>query len=284
MLRLPREIRSMIYENLTHMFKAYSGAFVTSNLQPSEGDVYMFDTGAWYSIKHFRGQSVGSETILEFDAAPWAHQNLSHFFNRTPARHLKCLDPQILDECIDDICLRAGKVRLSMQYRNHQNPHKYDKILFNSFARHARDLTLTIAYNGIYSKLNCTKATTLGYGRELDEKLTVIDDLVEILQSGCKMKVLTLYLNFDIPFTDDCRLTVNEAWVQDRVTDLTKFGCSINLCIYNRYDERYPISGYGCPMWEHIFSYRSSFERHKGWTRWTKQAMSVYEAASLECR
>jgi hypothetical protein len=265
------------------MFKAYSGAFVTSDLQPIEGDVYMFDTGAWYSIKDFRGEKVDSRTILELDAAPWAHQNLSHLFNRTPVRHLRCLHPQILDECIDDICLRAGKVRLSMQYRNHENRHIYDHLLFNSFGQHARDLTLSVTYSGIHSKLSCNKATTLGYSQEPDEKLTVIDDLIAVFQSGCKAKVLTLYLNFDIPFTNECRLTVNETWVQERVKQLAKFGCSINLCIYNKCDERYQISDYECPMWEHIFSYRSFFEQGRGWGRWIKHEMSVYEAAALVC-
>lgn len=99
----------MIYKHLSHMFKAYSGAFVTmSDVRPAEGDIYMFDTGAWYSIRHFRGERIDASSILELEAAPWSHQNLSHLFNRTPARHLRRMHPQLLDECVDDICLRVG--------------------------------------------------------------------------------------------------------------------------------------------------------------------------------
>ena len=103
MLRLPREIRTIIYEHLSCLFKAYAGAFVTSDLQPVTGDVYMFDTGAWYSIRHFKGEQIYKTSILELEAAPWAHSNISHLFSRTPARHLMCMHPQLLDECIDGI-------------------------------------------------------------------------------------------------------------------------------------------------------------------------------------
>lgn len=288
MLRLPREIRAMIYAHLTGMFKAYSGAFVTADLQPKQGDVYMFDTGAWYSIPHFRGEPIGPDTVLELDAAPWAHQNLAHLFNRTPARHLRALHPQLLEECVDDICLRTGSVRLSMQYRNHVNAHRYDKALFDAFARHARALTLTVAYSGVC--IGGAKATTLGYdsGSESDERLAVIDDLHAIFSAagGCKAQTLTLQLTFDVPFTASCRLTVNERWVQREVQRLAVFGCDIQLAIYNRCDDRFPMAGdaYECPMWEHIFSYQSSFGRDRGWSPWTKREISMYEAAALECR
>lgn len=280
----------MIYEHLSGMFKAYSGAFVTSDLQPSPGDVYMFDSGAWYSIRHFRGERINDNSILELEAAPWAHQNLSHLFSRTPARHLRCLDPRLLDECIDDVCLRAGHVRLSMQYRNHENPNRYDELLFNKFAQSARDLTITVTYHGIYSQLAPSyRATTLGYGREpANERLTVLDDLALIFEKGgCRAATLNLNINFDVPFTEECRLTVNEQWVQALVDrKLSNIGCNINLSMFNRCDERFMVTqdGYGCPRWEHIFSHRSSFDTaRKQWSVWTKHAMSVYEAAALEC-
>lgn len=280
----------MIYEHLSDSFKAYSGAFVTSDLQPADGEVYMFDTGAWYSIPRFRGQRIDSTSILELEAAPWSHQNISHLFNRTPMRHLKCLDPQLLDECINDICLRAGLVRLSMQYRDHEVPHKHDKLLFTRFAQCARHLIITVAYHGIYSRvLSGHKAITLGYDLEpAVDRLAVLDDLAAMFHDGgCRAASLTLNLNFDVPFTDECRLTVNEAWVQKQVHEkLGAFGCSINLCLYNRCDERYEIGkkDYECPRHEHIFSHRASFDAGAArWTRWSKHTMSVYEAAALEC-
>jgi hypothetical protein len=280
----------MIYGHLSHMFKAYSGAFVTSDLQPANGDVYMFDTGAWYSIRHFRGEKIGPNSVLELEAAPWSHQNLSHFFSRTPARHLRRMHPQLLNECIDDICLRAGQVRLAMQYRNHELPHQYDQLLFNRFAQRARHLTITVAYRGICSRsVPGMKVTTLGYRHEPgNEHLTVLDDLARVFrQGGCRAETLSLNLTFDVPFTDECRLTVNEGWVQQLVSEkLGPFGCSINLCLYNRCDERYQFSrkDYDCPRWEHIFSHRSFFDAKSGrWGNWSKHAMSVYEAAALEC-
>ena len=250
----------------------------------------MFDTGAWYSIPRFRGQKIDSNSILELEAAPWSHQNLSHLFNRTPARHLRCLDPQLLEECIDDLCLKAGHVRLSMQYRDHQIPHQYDRALFDRFVCHARQLTVTVAYHGIHSQARPGhKATTLGYRQEpAVESLAVVDDLAAIFKAGgCRATNLTLNLNFDVPFTEECRLTVNEAWVQRLVHQkLGHFGCGINLCLYNRCDERYQVSknDYDCPRHEHIFSHHSSFDATTGcWTRWSKHTMNVYEAAALEC-
>lgn len=289
-LRLPREIRSMIYEQLSDMFKAYSGAFVTSELQPGNGDVYMFDTGAWYSIRHFRGERINHTSILELEAAPWAHQNLAHLFQRTPARHLKALHPQLLDECVDDICMRAGHVRLSMQYRNHQSKLQYDALLFNKVAQQARQLTMTFSYHGICSaRAPKFKASALGYGDEpANERLTFLNDLARIFQDGeCRASVLNLNINFDIPFTEDCRLTVNEQWVQNQVSHkLSNLGCLINLCIYNRCDEQYQVKrdGYACPQWENIFSHQSSMDARTGlWSAWRKQPLSIYDVAALEC-
>lgn len=279
----------MIYGELSNMFKAYSGAFVTPDLQPTVGDLFMFDDAAWYSIQQFKGEPISKASILELEAAPWAHQNLSHLFRRTPARHLMGLDPQLLDEAVDDFCLRAGHVRLYSQYRNHEMPLKFDTLLFQQFARHARNLTITVAYHGI--RLQCAadyRATSLGYGQEpANDRLAVVDDLADIFRAGCRTVSLTLNLNFDIPCTQERRHAVNEAWVQDLVRKkLSGFGFDINLCIYNRCDERQHVlkNQFECPRWENIFSLHTSFSTtFDQWSSWSKRIMSPYEAAALEC-
>ncbi|KIW02385.1 uncharacterized protein PV09_06205 [Verruconis gallopava] len=281
-LRLPREIRSMIYANLFHMFKSYSSSHVCAAKAPLEGDVYLYDTGGWRSVSDFRGEMINSQTVLELDAAPWTYQNISHFFNRTPARHVRSLHPQIFDECVHDICMKAGKVKLSMQYRNHKPAHKYDKFLFDSFARNARDLNVTIGYHCTLSKQSRKSVSSQDSSHEQDTRLAAIKHLEEVLEDGCRLENLTIYLNFDVPHPIDTRPSATEDWVQVEVSKLAKFGCDINLCIFHRCCERQSILDCAYPARQHGFSYCSTYKQGAGWGLWTKHKMTFYEAAALD--
>lgn len=284
LLRLPREIRSIIYGHvLDGLFKSYAGAFVNSDFVSREGDMYMFDGGAWYSIRHFRGDRIDANCILELDASPWAYKNLSHLLMRTPARHIRTLGRQIFSECIDDLCVKAGKVCLAMEYRNHRPHHKYDEELFHTVAQNARDLTVSISYRSLRGGKSQMPITSFGWNPAPSDELVAVNDIYRMLKFGCKTQTLSINFNFDVPFGQDCRLTVNDNWVRDKVEILARFGCRIDLCIYNKYDGRYESLGCGYPMWEHIFCSRSSYEPGVGWSTWKKQEMNAYEAAALEC-
>ena len=304
----------MIYEHLSHMFKAYSGALVSSDLRPSNGDLFVFDTGAWYSIPDFRGERICQSSILELEAAPWTHQNLAHFFYRTPARHLLRMHPQLLDECINDMCLRAGHIHLSMRYHNHRIPVKHDALLFNTFARYARKLTISVAYHGVLSD-------------QATGQLAVIDDLARVFKDeGCRANTLALNLHFDTPpvptdldpstqcGSQDDATRPNLTWIQHLISqELDFLNAAIELCIYSSstctsrksQNIRKPRSiprpretqlstvydhdsdeEHACAPWNHhFFSMHSRLDpKTDQWSCWRKEMLSPYEAAALEWR